>query len=191
MLGIGITIALHAAAKIRDNNADDIASFYEAYSDYIATAQPKPHLWTIDFVAASAIPTSQTSLRANRTITPEALGQYLAAKESPLELHAAQILESPYWSLIVAITAAEQSFNRQPQSSPYNLWGMMKFGGSAAGLRWFSSFPEALDYMDGYFRALEDRGRTTVQSLRGYYCASACTTWEPTVLRVMKELEAL
>lgn len=135
--------------------------------------------------------TGSRPIRTSVQVSEEALRQYLMAKNSPLSDYTVYILQSSYWSTIVAITAAEQSFYKQPTTSPYNLWGMMKPGGERAGLRKFDSFEQAISYMDNYFAILETKGRTTIESLRGYYCASACTNWESTVIKVKNEVENL
>ncbi len=114
---------------------------------------------------------------------PEALRKYLVGAGSPLAPYADQIAKSEFWALLVGICTIEQyGCTKAPN---WNYWGMMKPGG---GLRTFQTAEEAIDYMDGYFIRLYEK-RKTVESLRGYYCASECTNWEPTVLRVKTLLE--
>jgi len=145
------------------------------------------------------IPQLQTThpIRASKTISEEALRQYLQSKGSPLGDFTGQLLQSPFWSTIIAITAAEQSFSKNPQcwngntrQLSNNLYGMMKPGGERAGIRCFDSIMDGWNYMDDWFEKVEPR-RPTIESLRGYYCASACLSWEPTVLRIKNELESL
>ena len=134
-------------------------------------------------------------IRASKTISEEALRQYLEKKHSPLDLYVSQILSSPYYSTIIAITSAEQSFNRNPTCKATgkpsnNLYGMMKAGGERAGIRCFDTLMEGWDYMNAWFEKVE-KTRPTIESLRNYYCASACTHWESTVLKIKKEIESL
>lgn len=135
------------------------------------------------------------SIRASKTISPENLGQYLTQRHSPLSVFADQITQSPYWSTIIAITAAEQSFSKNPicratGELSNNLYGMMKAGGERAGIRCFNSLIEGWEYMDSWFAKLEP-GRPSIESLRGYYCASVCSNWESTVLKIKAEIEEL
>jgi hypothetical protein len=107
---------------------------------------------------------------------------------SPLAEYAEEIAKSEFWALIVAICHPEQYNCTQ---APYNnYWGMMMPGG---GLRKFNSIPEAIQFMDAYFVRLYNRDvnpKQTIESLRGYYCASSCTHWEPTVIRIKSLLES-
>lgn len=125
-----------------------------------------------------------TDLKSDHAPDQAKLTEYLTGIGSPLAPYAAELAQSEYWALLIGICYIEQyQCTRGPN---FNLWGMMKVGG---GLRVFSSYPEAIAYMDSYFVRLYPR-RSTVQSLRGYYCASACTNWEPTVLRIKALLES-
>lgn len=128
-----------------------------------------------------------TNLKSDKKPDTAKLEAWLEAKGSPLAPYASNLAESDFWALLIGICTIEQyGCTRGPN---FNLWGMMKAGGERAGLRAFSSYPDAIAYMDGYFIRLYPR-KQTVESLRGYYCASACTNWEPTVLKIKKELEA-
>jgi len=129
--------------------------------------------------------TTHTPLLASRKIDTTKLRDWLEQQSSPLAPYAEQILTSDYWSLIIGICYIEQYHCSKAPGNNY--WGMMKPGG---GLRQFASLPEALSYMDGYFVKLSGK-RDSIESLRGYYCASACTNWEPTVKRIKAELESL
>jgi len=41
------------------------------------------------------------------------------------------------------------------------------------------------------FLAKAEAKHPTIESMRGWYCASACTNWEPTVIRIKNEVESL
>ncbi|MCL5667353.1 MAG: hypothetical protein M1383_06310 [Patescibacteria group bacterium] len=110
--------------------------------------------------------------------------EYLEAAGSPLAPYADQIAQSDFWAVLIGICTIEQyGCTKAPD---WNYWGMMLPGG---GLRKFESAEEAIAFMDAYFIRLYE-SRKTVESLRGYYCASACTNWEPTVVRVKRLLES-
>ncbi|HEY5918585.1 MAG TPA: hypothetical protein VIU13_14310 [Chryseolinea sp.] len=116
------------------------------------------------------------------------LQNYLTEIKSPLAPHAAELAKSEFWALLIGICHIEQhGCTTAPKN---NMWGMMNPGGSKAGIRSFADLPEAIAYMDSYFIRLYPR-KSTIESLRGYYCASACTTWEPTVKKIKAKLEAL
>lgn len=186
-----ILVALLKAQKVHSENNEE--------KQEIAEEQEQP-----DIQWQPVTTQSVSSIEANRSITRESIERvrsFLARHNSPLAPYTEEILKSKYWSTIIAITKAEQSFSKNPKcwnGTSYqvsnNLYGMMKSGGERAGIRCFASILEGFQYMDGYFERLTTRKydpRTTIESLRGYYCASACTNWEPAVLQVKKELENL
>lgn len=133
-------------------------------------------------------PNKGVDLKSDHHPDPATLQAYLETLSSkyrtgsPLALYATQIAESDYWALLIGICYIEQYHcTKAPDNAAWNFWGM------GPG-RKFASAEAAITYMDQYFDNLYPR-RSTVQSLRGYYCASACTTWEPTVLQIKKLLE--
>lgn len=136
-------------------------------------------------VPVKKITVASTPLVASRKIDSNTLAAWLEKQNSPLAQYSDQLLSSDYWSLIIGICYIEQYHCSKAPSNNY--WGMMKSGG---GLMKFTNLSEAITYMDNYFVKLSTR-KSTVESLRGYYCASACTNWEPTVKRIKAELESL
>jgi hypothetical protein len=124
------------------------------------------------------------------------LRAYLEGKGSPLAPFAELILESKYWSTIIGICHIEQySCSRLPHGNNWNLWGIMKPGG---GLQFYATAQEGLDAIHGFLERAETvRGRPTIESFRGWYCYSSsepghvCSNWEPVVLRIRAEVEAL
>lgn len=130
-------------------------------------------------------------------IPEEELRRRLEAVRSPLSPFAAEPLQSPYWSLLIAITAAEQSYSIQPASSPYNLWGRMY--PRCCILKKYASFPEAIADMDLYFRDYWEGRRNvhTVEDLNGKYCVNEayagnqCPGWTERVLKAKRQFEAL
>lgn len=62
----------------------------------------------------------------------------------------------------------------------------MKPGG---GLAKYGSYLEGIQAIENWLTKWEPT-HPTIQSLRGFYCASACTNWEPTVLKVKTLLES-
>lgn len=132
-------------------------------------------------------PQSTHPIRASSTISEEALRQYLEAKNSPLLRFADVLNSSPYWSTIIAIcTIEEYSCSVNPYGSN-NLWGLM----SKEHLISYPTLVEGIQAISDFLERAERNGRTTVESFRGWYCASACTTWEPTVIKTKLLLEAL
>lgn len=147
--------------------------------------QPPPPIVVVLKKTPTKTAVSKTPLIASNTISVTALQSWLEKQNSPLAPYAEQILQSQYWSLIIGICYIEQYHCSKAPGNNY--WGMMKSGG---GLMVFKTLPDGIAYMDAYFVKLS-RTRSTVESLRGYYCASACTNWEPTVKRIKQELEHL
>lgn len=183
MLGLSFAIAAHAQAPTENLKDDDTNTPIQG--DVIIkpnppsepTPTPKPKV---------TVPKKGTDLKNAHPIDAEKLRVFL--KNSPLASHTEQLVKSDFTALIIGICWIEQySCTRAPGN---NYWGMMKLGGERAGLRVFASLPEAITYMDGYFTRLYPR-RSTVESLRQYYCVGPCTNWEPTVLRIKREIEAL
>lgn len=126
-------------------------------------------------------------ITATTTISEEALRQYLESKKSPLAPYHKEILQSKYWSSIIAIcTIEEYSCSVNPYGTN-NLWGLMAGG----RLLRFDSLPAGIAAIDSFLAKAESNGRTTIESFRGWYCASACTTWEPTVIKTKLKLESL
>lgn len=128
------------------------------------------------------------SIQATTTISEEALRQYLDTKgASNLLPFASQILESPYWSTIIGIcTIEEYSCSVNPYETN-NLWGLM----SGGHLIKFSTLGDGITAIDTFLAKAERNGRTTIESFRGWYCASECTNWESTVINTKEKLEAL
>lgn len=136
-------------------------------------------------------PPSYTPLKAPVTISPEILTQYLESKNSPLAPYSAQILESPYWSVIIGICSVEQyGCSRAPD---WNYWGLMKAGG---GLQRFSSAEEGISAISTYLEKQVSQGRDMLESFRGFYCVNraypgnVCPGWETTVKNVKTLLES-
>jgi len=131
--------------------------------------------------------TTGINLKSNTKADPEKLKAYLVSIGSPLANYSDQIAQSEFWSLLIGICHIEQyGCTKAPNTSPYNFWGMMQSG----HIRKFASQEEAIAYMDNYFIQLYPK-RPTIESLRGYYCASACTNWEPTVKKIKALVESL
>lgn len=127
------------------------------------------------------------SIRATKTISEEALRQYLASKKSPLSDYVATLLDSPYYSTILGIcTIEEYSCSVNPYGTN-NLWGLMAQG----KLLSYSSLGDGIQAINNFLAKAETNGRTTIESFRGWYCASACTNWESTVIQTKDKLEAL
>lgn len=127
------------------------------------------------------------SIRASKTITEEALRQYLTSKKSPLAENADTLLRSPYWSTIIGICAIEEYGCSVNPFGSNNLWGIM----CGDTICRYPDLLAGIDAIDRFLERAEARGRTTIESFRGWYCASACTTWEPTVIKVKLLVENL
>lgn len=210
LIAFGLAVAVSYAVAKSNDNAPSTAAKEEmktaiekpACDLVLHPTQPKDDCYykepqkakvsvaTIKETEIIKIPVSGTDLKSPSPIDAEKLKVFL--QHSPLAAHTEQIVKSDFASLIIGICWIEQ---HKCASAPYNnYWGMMKAGGESAGLRHFASLPEAISYMDAYFTKLYTRAvnpKQTVQSLRGYYCASACTTWEPTVLKIKNQIESL
>jgi hypothetical protein len=158
----------------------------------------KPQIPPVEFpVLPDAVADSGrgTSLRAANAVSEKALRQYLAAIGSPLADYAGTLAASPYTGTIIGICAIEQYHcSRLPNGNNWNLWGLMKPGG---GLQFFATADEGIAAIDAFLARAESRGRTTIESFRAWYCYSAtgpehiCRNWEPVVLQVKAEVEAL
>jgi hypothetical protein len=130
-------------------------------------------------------------------VASASLALYLESKRSPLAPHAEEVLESPYWSLLIAITYVEQSFYKQPTSSPFNLWGRMF--PRCCILKKYESFPVAIADMTLYFSEFWEGRRDVhhVENLNGSYCyngnypGNRCPGWTEGVLKVINEVESL
>lgn len=130
---------------------------------------------------------SQHSIRAEKTISTETCGLYLVKVKSPLSTYCPQLLESPYWSVIIGISAIEQQYcNLRPTTSPYNCFGLMSNG----HLIKFNDFGEAIDYLNDFLAKHEDK-HPTVESLNCWYVQPCSPNWLKTVLKVKQELESL
>lgn len=126
-------------------------------------------------------------IRASTTITEASLSRFLAEKKSPLEPFSSQLLQSSYWSTIIAIcTIEEYSCSHNPSGSN-NLWGLMYDGHIIR----YNSFTESIAAIDSFLQKADRNGRTTIESFRGWYCASECSTWESTVISTKEKLESL
>jgi len=133
---------------------------------------------------AKRLPTGH-STRSEKAVSADSLQQYLQRNNSPLADYAPQIASSSYSSLIIGICAIEQyNCTRAPN---YNYWGLM----GKTGLQKFSNMGQGIQAIDSFLTKAENNGRTTVESFRGWYCQSACTNWESTVLKVKAQVEAL
>lgn len=101
---------------------------------------------------------------------------------------------SPYWSTILAICYIEQAqCSRLPYGTNWNLWGLM-YGGH---LKTYSTAGDGLNAIEAFIAKAESNGRTTIESFAGWYCVdtsqphNVCPNWQPTVLRIKAQLEAL
>lgn len=133
------------------------------------------------------------STRSGTTISEEAIRLYLESKRSPLAELSSRILESEYWSSIIAIcTIEEYSCSVNPYGSN-NLWGIMCSGRICR----YDSLAAGIDAIDRFLERAEAKGRTTIESFRSWYCYSdsepghVCRNWESVVLRTKAAVEAL
>ncbi len=195
---MGLLLARPATAQAPYNQSDysdDIIKDNAIYS--IPTSIPTPQ--NRGRQSDSRIPAGKDSggeysgrhsTRAERTTSELQLHAYLTSKGSPLAPYASNILESPYWSTIIGISNAEQSFcTIRPRTSPFNCWGIMLRGG---GLRKFSSLPEAITCISDLLATYETKyGKDTIEELNGFYVQPASATWLQTVVKTKRELEAL
>lgn len=61
----------------------------------------------------------------------------------------------------------------------------------------FQNLSEGLDAIEQFLANAENRGRTTIESFRGWYCYSAsepnhiCKNWEEVVIKTKNEVESL
>lgn len=183
LAGITVLIILIPKSAAETKLNDQIG--YETNNQTAQIAGPSR---PADFSVPKPVPKDKkqgvaTDLKSHKA-DPAALREYLEGAGSPLAPYADQIAKSDFWALLIGICTIEQyGCTKAPN---WNYWGMMKPGG---GLRAFETAEEAIGYMDGYFIRLYET-RKTVESLRGYYCASECTNWEPTVIKVKALLEA-
>lgn len=150
---------------------------------YKATAQPDDRQ-----SVSKQLPANVHPIRADKTITIDTLRQYLTSKKSPLAENADTLLGSPYWSTIIGICAIEEYGCSVNPFGSNNLWGIMC--GSGVLCR-YPDLPTGIDAIHRFLERAESKGRTTIESFRGWYCASACTTWEPTVIKVKLLVENL
>lgn len=133
-----------------------------------------------------------TPIRASRTITEDALHRFLEQKGSPLADYSGDLLRSPFYSTIIAISNAEESFSINPYGSN-NLFGLM----SGGKLIRFDSFEQSLDAINHFLDKAENNDRRTVESFRAWYCYEAttadhiCWNWESVVLKTKLEIESL
>lgn len=120
------------------------------------------------------------SIRSETKISEEILRQRLQSWNSPLSDYSQKISDSPYSSTILAICYIEQY--RCSKAPNFNFWGL------GPGIR-YNSYEEGIDAIIAFLSKAEAKGRTTIESFRGWYCQSACTTWYPTVIKIKTELE--
>lgn len=135
----------------------------------------------------------QTSIRATKTISGQALRQYLQSKGSPLLGEEEQLLASPFFSTIIAISAAESTYCKHIPNE-FNCWGLTPLKGEKSDGKWakFDSFQEVMDdlnYRLPYYESLWGGLENWVGPKR--YCASECSNWLRTVLKVKNEVENL
>jgi hypothetical protein len=189
VVGLALAYPLHAIALPTKPNYDyttNPAKSQEVVflNDLAEAATSTPQIKQ-DIPKKTQIPTNKgTSTKNAHPVSAEAISQYLAG--SPLQPFAERIAQSPYSATIIGICAIEQyGCQKAPYYSPYNFWGLMSKG----QLIKFASQEEAIDYIHLFLDKAYNNGRTTIESMRGWYCASACTNWEPTVLKIKFQLE--
>lgn len=192
---MGLAIALTAYASNRDKGDSPVSKTETNYSSELIRDGAIHNRYPPQPTARQRSAISHTPIRADETGTAEALRQYLQSKGSPLAPFTDRLLESEYWSTIIGICTIEQySCSRLPGGDNWNLWGLMRAGG---GLQRFETAAGGIQAIDSFLSKAESRGRTTIESFRGWYCVNrnypgnVCPNWEPTVLKVKNELEAL
>lgn len=128
-----------------------------------------------------------TLVKANTQITPEKLSAWLG--DSPLAPYSELILKSPHWSTIIGICAIEQyKCQRAPN---WNYWGMMVVKNGVMSLQKFDTAEQAIAEITRRMELYEQRWGSPIENWRGKYCASACSNWESTVIKIKKEVESL
>jgi hypothetical protein len=105
-----------------------------------------------------------------------------------------RLMASEYWSTIVAICTIEQySCSRVPQGTNWNLCSIM----GCHGLCTYTTAEEGITAIDSFLAKAERNGRTTSNAMLdniatpNYSENHICPKWEPTVLKVRRELEAV
>lgn len=55
----------------------------------------------------------------------------------------------------------------------------------------FDSLEQGIDAINNFLNKAENNDRRTVESFRGWYCASSCENWESVVISTKERLESL
>jgi hypothetical protein len=126
------------------------------------------------------------SIRATKTISEDSLRRFLEQKGSPLAPFTRQLLNSLYYSTIIAITNAEESFSINPAQSN-NLYGLMANG----RIIHFSDIPTGLEAINNFLTKAENNGHDTIEKLNCWYVQPCSSNWYNTVLKVKAEVESL
>lgn len=130
---------------------------------------------------------SSHSIRSTNPISEETIRQYLLSKNSPLAGVASLIASSPYSSTIIAIcTIEEYSCSVNPYGSN-NFWGLMSQGHIIR----YPTIQSGIEAISSFLERADNNGKHTVESFRGWYCASECTNWESTVIKTKLLIESL
>lgn len=144
----------------------------------------QPVVETIPARSNPSIKSGRHNTRSENPISADTLKQWLTDRNSPLAEHADTLARSPYYSTIIGICWIEQ---HQCKSAPaFNYWGLM----GKAGLQKFPNMESGIAAIDA-FLAKGEAKHPTIESMKGWYCASACTNWQPTVIKIKVEVENL
>lgn len=182
-------LCVWSIARAQSIKLNEIQSSSQTNGTDIGGMGKKPKETTTGISTTKNVPSQivSHSIRASKTVSEEALRQYLEARKSPLANYAELIVQSPYASTIIGIcTIEEYSCSVNPYGTN-NLWGLM----SGGKLIRFVSIEAGIDAINNFLSKAENNGRRTVESFRGWYCASECTNWESTVISTKEKLESL
>jgi hypothetical protein len=173
------TVHIHAS----DYFGNPLSQNNVAYKPVIETA-PEIKLPSRPVIPARLSNFSHSILAAT-AISPEALRQYLESKGSPLAGYVELLQASPYWSTIIGIcTIEEYSCTHFPEN---NMGGLMSRG----HLIPFNTLADWISAENAFLEKAYAEGKTTIESLNGWYVVPASNEWLNTVIQTKQTLENL
>jgi hypothetical protein len=114
-----------------------------------------------------------------------------SSPKSPRSFLTQNLSPNDYSATIIGVCFIEQYHcQRAPGNNYYGIMG-------PTGVQRYATIPDGITAISDLLARYEARGRTTIESLRGFYCVNRnypdniCPGWEDTVLKVKAQLENL
>lgn len=116
----------------------------------------------------------------------DAIGEFLASKNSPLAQEVSLLMRQKHWKLLIAISAIESQYCTRKLGN--NCWGI----GGDSSYRYYASIDDAIIDANNLIEYWQAKGRwLTVEDMNGHYVVPSNPNWVAVVNKNLNDIERI